>query len=238
MAVEGNRGESGREPAARGLRADLLRGALLAALYVLFARIGLGFHAVSAFATLVWPPSGIALAALLLLGFRFWPAIALGAFVANLWNGAPAPVALAIAAGNTCEAFFAAWALKRIPGFRTTLDRLRDVFGLVLFGGVVGPAISATVGVSSLSLVGLVAPDAWGETWRAWFLGDSIAILILTPLILTLRSPAQTERRPSLAESATLTLLLGVTSYFLFDLTSQGIASLLAPLLIWAALRF
>ena len=221
-----------------GLPSDLARGAVLAALYVALARIGLGFHAVSEFATLVWPPSGVALAALLALGFRFWPSIAVGAFVANLWNGAAVPVALGIAAGNTGEALFAAWALQRIPGFRVSLDRLKDVLGLVLLGGVVSPMISATVGVASLSLGGILAPAARAEAWRAWWLGDSVAILIVTPLLLTWRAPVTDRRRPPLAESATLALLLGFGSYFLFDLASPGLTSLLAPLLIWAALRF
>lgn len=227
-----------RGQAGSGYASDLVRGAMFAALYVALARIGLGFHAVSEFATLVWPPSGIALAALLTFGFRYWPSIAVGAFVVNLWNGAPIPVALGIAAGNTGEALFAAWALRQIPGFRNSLDRLKDVLGLVVLGGVVSPMISATVGVASLSLGGILEPAARTEAWRAWWLGDSIAILVVTPLLLTWRAPAVGDRRPTLAESATLTLLLGLASYFLFDLTSQGIASLLAPLLIWAALRF
>lgn len=221
-----------------GRASDLVRGTILAALYVALARIGLGFHAVNEFATLVWPPSGIALAALLALGFRFWPSIAVGAFIANLWNGAPIPVALGIAAGNTGEALFAAWALRRIPGFRISLDRLKDVLGLVLLGGVVSPMISATVGIASLSLGGILVSAARAEAWRAWWLGDSIAILVVTPLLLTWRTPASGRRRLPLAESVTLTLLLGLASYFIFDLASPGLTSLLAPFLIWAALRF
>src|SRR5262249_54846620 len=130
MSAEGYRLEVGRAAVSRGRLKDLGMGLILTGAYVILARIGLSFHAVSTFATLVWPPSGIALAALLLLGSRFWPAIMLGAFLANVWTGAPIPIAVAIAAGNTGEAVFAAWALQRIPGFRPRLDRLRDVVGL------------------------------------------------------------------------------------------------------------
>ena len=82
----------------------LLRIALLAAVYTIVGRLGLLMDPVAGFATLVWPPSGIALAALVLYGRALWPGVALGAFFVNIWVGAPMPVALGIAAGNTLEA--------------------------------------------------------------------------------------------------------------------------------------
>src|SRR5688572_11847251 len=90
---------------------------ILAALYVVAGRVGLKLDAVSGFATLVWPPTGISLAALLVFGSRLWPGVALGALVVNLWAGASIPVAGGIAMGNTLEAVAAAYALLRIPGF-------------------------------------------------------------------------------------------------------------------------
>jgi PAS domain S-box-containing protein len=238
MSAEFDRLETGRAPSSRGLIADALIGLSLSAAYILLARIGLSFHAVSTFAALVWPPSGISVAALLLLGVRFWPAITLGAFLANFWAGAPVPVALAVAAGNTGEALFAAWALRRIPGFRVRLDRLRDVVGFVVLAGICGPGLGATVGVSSFSVAGLVPPAAWVATWRAWFLGDSIAILILTPLILTRTAPAPAGRPRTLVEKVALTLMVCGASYFLFGVARNGTTAVLAPVLIWAALRF
>src|SRR5262245_11300848 len=94
----------------------------LAAIYVMVARLGLMLDAVAGFATLVWPPTGISLAALVLFGPRLWPGVAIGAFVANVLVGAPVPVALGISAGNTLEALFGAYALGAIPGFRSSLD--------------------------------------------------------------------------------------------------------------------
>src|SRR5690349_8789936 len=76
----------------------------LFAIYVVTAKLGLRLDAVSGFATLVWPPTGIALAALVLFGRRLWPAIAAGALVVNWTMGAPLVVALGIAVGNTLEA--------------------------------------------------------------------------------------------------------------------------------------
>ena len=97
---------------------------VLAALYVVAARAGLKLDAVGGFATLVWLPTGLALAAILIRGYRLWPGIAIGAFVANVLTGAPILVALGITLGNTLEALVAAYALRHIPNFQRTLDRL------------------------------------------------------------------------------------------------------------------
>src|SRR5262249_21988108 len=112
----------------------LARIAALAAAYAVFARSGLSIHAIGGFAALVWAPTGIALAALLIWGRRLWLGVFLGAAVANVWAGAPIPVALGIATGNTLEALFAITALGLIPGFRRSLDRLVDVLAVLVVG--------------------------------------------------------------------------------------------------------
>src|ERR671925_581954 len=106
---------------------DLMRMGLLCLIYVSTAKLGLSLDAVSGVAAAVWPPTGIALAALLLGGCRLWPGIAFGAFLANVSAGAPVPVACGIAVGNTLEALVGAALLVRVAGFRPALDRLRDV---------------------------------------------------------------------------------------------------------------
>lgn len=103
----------------------------LFAIYFSTARLGLSLNAVSGFATLVWLPSGIAVAALFLFGYRLWPGIIMGAFLVNLFNGAPFVVAIGISIGNTLEALVATYLLKR-NGFSIALDHLRDVLLLVL----------------------------------------------------------------------------------------------------------
>ncbi|HEY6931580.1 MAG TPA: MASE1 domain-containing protein, partial [Thermoanaerobaculia bacterium] len=165
--------------------ADLAGAILLTALYVLLAKLGLQIHAINHFATLVWPPTGLGLVALLVLGIRFWPSIVLGAFLANLWTGAPIAVALGIAAGNALEAVAGAYLLRTIPGFRSSLDRLTDVLGLVGLAAVLSSMIAATIGVSSLVLGGVLSSDRFVPTWRAWWLGDAIGDLVLAPLLLT-----------------------------------------------------
>ena len=218
---------------------------LLSAAYVLFGRLGLMLDAVAGFATLVWAPTGISIAALLLYGPRLWPGVALGALVVNLWAGAPIGVALGIAVGNTLEAVLAAWALRRIPGFRTSLDRIRDAVALIVIGALLATTVSATIGVTSLLAGGVIEPGLVGVTWAAWWVGDAIGALVVAPLLLTWASRAQATRFPyRTAELAALAALLVGVSFFIFLGAGRGPAYaflqpyLLAPLLIWAALRF
>jgi signal transduction histidine kinase/CheY-like chemotaxis protein len=219
--------------------ADLATGALLTAAYVVLARFGLSLHAINVFASLVWAPTGLSLAALLLLGTRFWPSIALGAVIANLWTGAPLSAALGIGAGNAMEALFAVYALRKIPGFRSSLDRVADVLALILLGAVCSSVISATIGVGSLALSGAVAPERISPTWRAWWLGDAIGDLIVAPLLLTWGFSRAVPDRPARRwEAAALAVALGLVSVYLFDGGRETMASLLAPFLVWAALRF
>lgn len=215
----------------------------LTALYVVAARAGLQLDAVSGFATLVWAPSGIALAALLIRGYRVWPAIALGALIANVWAGAPIPVAIGIAAGNTLEAFAAAYALQRIPGFRRSLDRLIDAFAFIIVAAALTTAISATIGVISLYLGGIVPSAGIGETWRAWWLGDAIGDLLVAPVLLVWSSKPDANRETWL-EAATLGVCLVAVSLVVFSppagntSTVLGEAYLFFPLFMWAAVRF
>ncbi len=219
---------------------------VLAAIYVAAAKLGLAMDAVSGFATLVWPPTGIALTALLRGGNRLWPGIALGAFVANLWTGAPVPVALGIATGNTLEAVVAVWALRRVGGFRQSLERVADVLALVLLAAAGSTLVSATLGVASLVAGGVVPWDRGGATWRAWWLGDVIGDLVVAPLLLSW-SPAPRPRagRRAIVEVAAVAAALagmGLLVFFTGRLVpnERGFpqAYLIFPPLIWAALRF
>jgi len=216
----------------------------LAAMYVIAGRLGLKLDAVAGFATLVWAPTGIALAALLIGGYRLWPGIALGAFAANALSGAPIPVAMGIAMGNTLEALAGAYALQRIPGFRCALDRLIDAFAMILIAAVLSTAISASIGVLSLYLGGLVHADGVGRTFRAWWLGDVIGDLLVAPLLLVWSAGKPRADKEQWLEAGTLGLCLVAVSLFVFG-NGDGIGSrlfgdayLFFPLFMWAALRF
>jgi signal transduction histidine kinase len=216
----------------------------LAACYIAAARVGLEVNAVSGFATLVWAPSGIALASLVVFGSRLWPGVWVGAIVANFLTGAPWPVALGIATGNTIEALVGAYALRSFPRFERSLDRVADVLALIGFAAVLSTTFSATIGLVSLRLGGLVAPTAVGETWRTWWLGDLIGDLLVAPLLLvwwtSRRAPVRFSR---VSEAAALAVCVIATSFFVFAeqpgaALPLGEAYLMFPVLIWATLRF
>src|SRR5687767_5024513 len=183
---------------------DLAGNGVLAIAYVGAAKLGLALDAVSGFATLVWPPTGIALAALLLFGFRLWPGVALGAFVANLWAGAPVGVACGIAIGNTLEASIGAYALRRLD-FKPALASLRDVIALIGAAALASTLVSATIGSTSLLLGGLIRTDDYWITWRSWWLGDVMGALVVAPLLLTWRrAPRAPLQRKRVVEASAL----------------------------------
>ncbi|HLK38706.1 MAG TPA: MASE1 domain-containing protein [Polyangiaceae bacterium] len=224
---------------------------VLAVVYALVAKMGLALDAVGGFATLVWPATGIALAAVLLRGYGVWPGVALGAFAANLWTGAPVAVAVGIAVGNTAEAVLGAWALRRVARFRPSLERVRDVLALISLAAVASTCVSATLGVASLRLGGVVEQAALGETWRAWWVGDLVGDLVFAPILLVFLSPSETgPEAPSVDRSRRgieLTALAAVfvgssALVFWWDRPDRPAffahAYAIFPFLIWAALRF
>jgi PAS domain S-box-containing protein len=223
----------------------IFKAAILGALYFATAWLGLRFSPVSGFATLVWPPTGIALAALALYGPRLWPGIFLAATAVNFLTGAPLHVAVAIGVGNTLGPLAAArmlvWA-----GFRPALDRLKDVFALTVFAAAISTTISATIGTASLMVGGIAGFEAFVATWRAWWIGDMLGVLIFTPLILTwLRVPSPRGFRVlRFLETLALMAAFAASAWIIFgDVLADPAASasflyIIAPPIIWAALRF
>ncbi len=218
----------------------------LAALYIGVARFGLGMDAVRGFAALVWPATGLSLAALLVVDPRAWPGVTIGAFVVNSWTGAPFPVALGIAAGNTLEAVAAAHALRRFADFHPSIDRLRDALAFIAMAALGSTMLSASVGVASLVIGGIVPLAAAGSTWRAWWLGDVMGDSVVAPLLLTLvgmrASRGASPRR--MVEAAALEAAVLGAAVWLFGTSPDGAvaafrgAYMIFPFLVWAALRF
>ncbi len=222
----------------------LAKIAALCAVYVGVAKVGLMLDAVSGFATLVWAPTGISLAALLLLGFRLSPGVFLGAFLVNVWVGAPAAVALGIALGNTLEAVVGAYALRRMTGFEREFDHLRHVMGLIVPVAMLSTLISASIGVASLTLGGIVSVHHFLPTWKAWWVGDMLGDLEVAPLLLTLATVDSLKIKPArLLEATGLGAVLVAASLLVFFRRSTGSNPfespyVLFPLFVWAALRF
>lgn len=216
----------------------------LAAAYLAAARLGLKVATVGRSVTLVWPPTGISLAALFLLGRRYWPGVALGAFLVNaLTPGVPVPAALGMAAGNTLEAVIAVTALHWL-GMNRTLGRMRDVLALVGAAALVSPVASATLGVASLRLAGVLDASGMPPAWVDWWTGDMLGDLVIAPALLTWsgRATLKAVRPRALEALASLGVTAGVTALIFSD---ASWLKALAPLpymafpgLVWMALRF
>jgi two-component system CheB/CheR fusion protein len=235
---------AGRDSAAAAVSRRFAELLAFSAAYVALARLGLTLGPVHTFAAPVWAPTGISVAAVLLGGTRFWPGIALGAFLANAWTGAPVPVALAIAAGNTLEAIAGASLVRRLGGFDGTLDGLRAALALAA-AAVCATAVSATVGAAALLAGGAIRPGAFAEAWRVWWLGDAAGLLIVGALLLAWGGARLDRPSPArLAEAAGMVAAVAGAGSLVFFGSPAGAASgflqacLLAPLVAWGALRF
>jgi PAS domain S-box-containing protein len=162
--------------------------------YVAAAAVGFRFAFVAEQITTVWAPTGIAVAALLLAGIRVWPAVWIGALLANAGSNAPLWTAFAIASGNTLEAVTAVWLLRRRPRFEVKFQRVTDVVTFVCIGALACTAISATIGVGTLVLAGV---QPWGRVpalWFDWWLGDALGAAVVAPAILTAVSDRWSRR--------------------------------------------
>ncbi|MES2934024.1 MAG: CHASE domain-containing protein, partial [Pseudomonadota bacterium] len=227
--------------------------ALLATAYYAAARFGLLLAFASTNASPVWPPSGIAIGALLLFGYRVWPGIFLGAFVANFAVFAANNVAsdltttivsLAIASGNTLEGVVGIFLLRRFVGPRGYFTHPINIYKFVLITALAS-SVSASIGAASL-IIGNIAPAAalWAIS-STWWLGDASGILVVTPLLIAWSTPFAIQRsiRPLLVLTASvlaLALVLAIIfgQHFSANVANRTLAYLLLPCIGWAAYRY
>jgi hypothetical protein len=210
--------------------------ALIAALYFGLAKLGLLAAVAHGVVSSAWPPAGFALAVLLLWGGRYWPGITIGAFLLNASSGVSLAGAAVIGMGNTLGALVGALFLQRVARFRPSLERLQDV--LAFLAAALSPAVSATVGVSSLWLSGAIAPTAFGRLWFVWWSGDAAGVLVVAPVLLTwMTAPRVRQPFARALEALTLVLILALLTGLLF-LTPFSYVYAIFPIVSWAALRF
>ncbi|MEV8533061.1 MASE1 domain-containing protein [Streptomyces sp. NPDC051211] len=222
----------------RRLPRTLLGILAVAVAYYAAGRIGLLQRVVvdGAMVTPLWPPTGIALACLLWMGLGIWPGIALGTYLSIERISEFDPVDLGIVAGNTLAPVCALLLLRR-AGFRVELDRLRDGAALVFLGGLLPMLISATVGTVTLMLTGdMTLADAW-PVWAAWWAGDAMGVLVLTPLLLVLPRARMPEDPLRVAEAMAMGLIAVVVT-LVATRSSLSLLFFVFPMLIWAAVRF
>jgi signal transduction histidine kinase len=248
--AEDPRGLPPRGAGALRAPAGLVEVAAPAGLYYAAARLGLLLSFRQTNATPVWPPSGIAVAVVLLRGGRIWPGILLGAFVANvvvfLGNGAAVPASVvavsgAIGIGNTLEALTVAALLRRWVGDRRPLDRARDVFAFVV-AALLACVVSCTVGATSLGVGGVAGWPLYGTVWLTWWLGDVAGVLVVAPVLLTWGQWPRLDRPPRrLAEALLLLAMLALANQAVFGgMVYPGgpLAYMLIPFIVWAAFQF
>lgn len=211
--------------------------AAIAVAYFATGQVGLRMALVGGQVTALWPPTGIGVACLLLLGLRAWPGIALGAFAVNILLGPTLPAVLIIAAGNTAAPIIAYLLLQR-AGFQRDFDRIKDALALVFLGALTGMLVSSTVGSLTLFVSGRLAARDLTQIWAVWWTGDAMGVLTVTPLILLMTAGKPKKVKPVRAVEATA-LITGTLLVVLVATTvSTNLLFLVFPFVIWAAMRF
>ena len=220
--------------------AHWLQAAVLAAVYFAAAKLSLELAIPPGYATAVWPPSGIALAALVLGGVRLWPGVWLGAALANATIETSWPVAGVIATGNTIEALVGAALVHRLIGSASRFERGEDVVRFFCIA-VVAAVLAASIAMVPLSLRHGLAGERLFWNWFTWWQGDATGIIIVAPLILVwARGGATLWTRERALEAAALIVLLFVTARLAFGAPhgSLSFKFVILPYILWAAFRF
>jgi PAS domain S-box-containing protein len=219
-----------------------LRPVLLVGAYFVAGKLGLLLAFLHASASPVWPPTGMALAALLLFGIRFWPAIFVGAFLVNITTAGSVGTSLGIATGNTFESVLGTVLVTRFANGRHAFDSAQDIFKFGLLAGLLSTTVSATLGVGSLALGGYVPGERFGAIWLTWWLGDLAGAIVVAPVLILWA----TRPRPWIARGRAREAVLLLTSILLVGAVVfngplpalYGLAFLCGPPLVWTAFRF
>jgi PAS domain S-box-containing protein len=231
----------------RPLAQYLAMSAIVAALYFLAGRLALAlFASVYLSASPVWPPTGIALACFLLLGYRMWPSIWLGAFAVNLFlPDANAATALAASAGNTVEGILGAYLVNQFAGGPRTLERPGDVVRYTVLAAFGATMVSATIGVTALAVAGATTWDDYPSYWTTWWLGDAVgALVVAPPLLLWERDSPSRWNWPAIVKVIVLLFFIVALGEAVFGWWSTSLVSDLSlafvclPILIWAAFQY
>jgi PAS domain S-box-containing protein len=216
---------------------------LVAIVYFAGAELGLSLATLHRNVTPVWPPTGIAIAALLIFGRRVWPGVFIGALAANLPTSISVASAAGIATGNTLEAIIAWFLLQRSKRWRRSFDSVGDVLIFVVYAAVLAPLASATIGSLSLCFGDPREWQRFATIWLTWWMGDGFGALIVSPFLLSWSSSRKIDRR-DIPELLSLFVLLLIVVLIVFAGWFPGpnktypLAYLCLPCLLWAALKF
>ena len=214
-------------------------------MYFIAGKLGLKLAVVNASATAVWPPTGIALAALLVFGYRVWPGIFLGAFLVNITTVGSLATTLGIATGNTLEGLAGAYLINRFANGRRALERSQDVFKFATLAALLSTTVSATFGVTSLCLGGYARWADYEPIWLTWWLGDAVGAFIVAPLLLLWSAdPRVRWPKAKLTEAVLVIAVLILMGQAVFgsllpvEARRYLLPYICVPVLIWVAFRF
>src|SRR5882724_377778 len=217
----------------------------LVALYFVAGKLALKLAFLNASASAVWPCTGIALAALLIFGYRVWPAIFVGGFFVNFTTAGTILTSVSIATGNTLEAVVGCYLVTRFAAGSKAFQRSQNIFRFVLLAGLVGTAVSASIGTITQVLGHLAEPSHELSIWLTWWLGDGVGALVVTPLLLLwIENPNRNWTHRQLIELGLLFFGLLTTTWVVFGYGFHNVVKnypfeyLCFPFLVWAAFRF
>src|SRR4030095_9967373 len=217
------------------------------AIYFLSGKLGLSLAIENQSVSAVWAPTGIAIAALILRGYYFWPVIFAGAFLVNITTTGDWLSSILIGAGNTLEALTAAYLVNKYADGKFAFQKVQNIFRFVFFAGVLSTLVSATIGAFSLSATGLAPWSGFSSVWLTWWLGDAIGAFLIAPLIILWANNDEEvskldNKRILEAAFVIFTLaLIGIITFSPFSLVATNnypFSYILIPPFVWIAFRF
>jgi diguanylate cyclase (GGDEF)-like protein len=218
---------------------------LLVVTYFVTAKLGLRAAFLHPSATPVWPPTGITLAAFLIFGYRVWPAILLGAFLSNWTTAGTVSTSLGIAIGNTSEGLVGSYLVNRYAGGLGVFNQAHSTLRFVIYAAMLSTTVSATCGVTSLSVAGFAEWNDYGPVWLTWWLGDAVGAVVVAPtLVLLAVGPYPRWDLRKFLEAIVLGGCLFLVGLIVFgelahpEIKNYPLEFLCIPFLLWAGFRF
>lgn len=226
----------------RSLRV-FFENAFVAAAYIAGAQVGFKLAFLHSQVSPVWPPEGIALAAVMVLRFRVVPGVLAGAFLANYLNNPNLPTAALIATGNTLSVVTSYVLISRFTTDGHPFGHPRDVLKFLTIGTMPGATISALLGVGSLYYFGFLPAGAFLNVLVTWWTGEMQGLIIVAPFLYSLSrkleiSSTYGSRKRGPVFEGILLLALTVGSAMIAFRTAWPVSYLPIPFILWSVFRF
>jgi two-component sensor histidine kinase/integral membrane sensor domain MASE1 len=212
----------------------------ITALYLASARLGLMLAFQHTNVSPVWPPTGIAIAAILLFGYEIWPGILIGAFLANFTTGLPVHVSAIISVGNTFEAICGGWLIVKFTGKKNPFEAAKDTLWFILASALC-TLVSATIGTTAIHFSKYGSGASYVFLWGTWWLADTVGAIVVTPFVVSWYRKIEVGSLNTIVEAIVITsLLLGISLLVFSGWTEIGetLTYATVPIVALAAFRF